>query len=327
MENAIGWDALFFNGSVVDLDVGVWTARTSIKERDLAIENTKEVQKVLALGAYRLAPKEAFQSVVEIGNAAKRAVEYHSLTFPFVRGARYVPEKNMDKLLAILKGYQDTFTAAADLFAEKIGETRDDMAPAILKALQDATKDPTTVDRAFNRIMAEYPTREEVRRKFRLVWTVYAIRGTSSAAAGEIARAETDTVKGIVRGMVEQLRGEFTDKTAAIMAVLTRGGKVRQDTIESARETIKRIDDMNIFNDVELSRQVKTLAGIIDRAEQYSGRLVNGGILGELATMATTLEASAATAVQDAENALVQMGRRRLDLGPAPAEAPAGGVN
>ena len=59
----LGFDNLFQKGSVVDLDIGRWYAKASIKAEDLEIQNTEEVHKALSLGSYRLIPKKAFDEI------------------------------------------------------------------------------------------------------------------------------------------------------------------------------------------------------------------------------------------------------------------------
>jgi hypothetical protein len=321
----IGWDSLFLNGSVVDLDISIWTARTGIKAADLGIENTDEVHKALSLGCHRLAPKAAFDEIREIASQAKRTVEFYSLNFSFVRGARYVPEKRMEPLLQKLRDIKGRFDQAADRFSqeENYGTVRAEMLPIMRKALEDATRNPALVESAYNRVLAEYPTSAEVRSRFALAWSVYAIRGATTEAAAEAAEQETSAAKGIIRGMVEQLRGEFTERCGAIMAAIAKGGKIPQGTLEAAKETLTRIDSMNIFGDAELYKQTAALRNIIGKAEANSGKMFSGGVLAELATIQTSINTSVEQAVRDAENNLTQMGRRKLDLSAAPAPAEA----
>ena len=318
-ENYIGWDSLFYNGSVVDLDVSIWTARTKLKAADLGINATADVDKALSLGLYRLAPKEVFDELRTIAAQARTLVDSLSFNFPFVRGARYTIEKNLPKLLDGLKELQERFGTAADVLAMRSDEIRLEQIPILRAAILEATKDPETVQSAINRILQIYPTGTEIRSKCSLTWTVYAIRGATSAAAAEGLTQETATVKGIVRNMVEQLRDELSERLGAVIACLGRGGKLPADTIRTTRETLDRIDEMNIFGDTELSRMVMQTRDLVYKAEQYgSGRLVNGGIMQQLAGIAADVETSTENAVRQVEENLTGLGRRRIDLGAVP---------
>ena len=100
--NALGWDNLFFSGSIVDLDINIWSARLSVRPADLGIEDTAAVREALGLGVVRLAPHKAFERLLAIRRAALKDVENSSFNFPFIRGARYVPEAKVESLLAKL---------------------------------------------------------------------------------------------------------------------------------------------------------------------------------------------------------------------------------
>jgi hypothetical protein len=73
--NALGWDNLFFSGSIVDLDINIWSARLSVRPADLGIEDTAAVREALGLGVVRLAPHKAFERLLAIRQAALKDVE------------------------------------------------------------------------------------------------------------------------------------------------------------------------------------------------------------------------------------------------------------
>ena len=85
----VGWGALFLNGSVLDLDIGLWSAKTKILPSDFGISDSDEVKRALSLGTHRLFPKESFEEILSVVRDAKTATQYHSLPFPFVRGCGF----------------------------------------------------------------------------------------------------------------------------------------------------------------------------------------------------------------------------------------------
>lgn len=305
--NGLAWDALFFQGSVVDLDITTWTARLGIKPSDLGIENTTEVRMALSLGSHRLAPKKSFDSILEIARDAKRVVEWHSINFPFIRGARYIPEKKMEQLMEKLRGLRSDFNAAADEYADRYDEIKAAMIPVIRKALLDAACD--NIDASMERILSQYPTRIEVRSKFKLSWNVYAIRGAKSQAAAEAVEQESENVKSVVREMVVQLREEFTEKVAIIAKQVARGARLKGNTISSSREVLARIEEMNLFGDSDLSRQIDALRAVLDRAESMDK---SGELAPDLDSIQSALDVSLEEAVANAENYLTGLGRRRI---------------
>jgi len=310
-QTKVGWDNLFLTGSVLDLDVSMWAARTKIKPADLGIEDSAEVHKVLSLGNHRLIPSEAFDEIRKAVGATKRTVDYYSLNFPFVRGARYVPENRMSALTERLRAHRETFNEAVDKFVSTYEQRKTEMLPIIEKALQDASRTSTAVVFALDRVKAEYPNAQEVRSKFDMKWNIYAIRAPKSAATAQAAMDETENVKGIIRSMVGQLRDEFVEKVGAIMNAVAKAGKIPTSTIESAREVIQRIEDMNVLGDQELSDQCARFKNVIAKVETNGAYTVRGAST-DLTEIKQAITDSMEEAVADAEKNLTGVGRRKI---------------
>lgn len=310
-QQKVGWDNLFLTGSVLDLDVSMWAARTKIKPADLGIEDSAEVHKVLSLGNHRLIPAEAFEDIRKSVAAAKRTVDYYSLNFPFVRGARYVPENRMKDLTERLRAHKEVFDLAVVNFVAAYDQRKEEMLPIIEKALQDAARTSVAAVFAFDRVRAEYPDAQEVKAKFGIKWNIYAIRAPKSAATAQATLDETESVKGIIRSMVGQLREEFTEKVGAIMNAVAKAGKIPTPTIEAAREVIQRIEDMNILGDQELADQCARFKNVIDKAETNGAYTVRGASA-DLTEIKEAIDKSMEEAVADAEKSLTGMGRRKI---------------
>lgn len=310
-ENSLGWQSLFLNGSVLDLDISLWSARTKILASDFGIDDSSEVQQALSLGTHRLFPKESFDDITAIVRSAKVAVEYHSLNFPFVRGARYVPSDKLPLLVGKLKKIREQFDLAVAGFIADYDATKETMIPILEKALQDAAHTPQAAQNALARLTSEYPSPDAAQSKFRLTWSVYAISAPKDAVAAEGVAAETEAVKSIVKSMVMELREEFTEKVGRIAKVVARGGVIPEKMIESAVEVMGRIESMNVMGDEVLRQQVAVLRGIISSAEANSRKTV-GISETSLNDITAAIEQSADEAVRAAEEALTGMGRRKI---------------
>lgn len=309
--NTPGWSDLFLSGSVVDMDIGLWSGRTQIRAQDFGIEDSKEVQKALSLGSHRLFPKEAFDEIMDIARQAKRTVEWHSLPFPFVRGARYVPSGKLPALIAKLKTIREGFDGAVAIFIANYEATKTLMLPVLEKALKDAAHTPEAAEAALQRLMTEYPAPEAAKEKFRLSWSVYAISAPKDAAATEGIAAETEAVKSIVKSMVMELRTEFSEKVGKIAKVVARGGVIPKKMVESAVEVMARVESMNVMGDEVLRQQVGILRGILTAAEANSRKTV-GISEASLNDIEKAIEESADEAVRAAEEVLTGMGRRKI---------------
>lgn len=307
----VNWNDLFLTGSIVDIELSMWRARTKIKASDLGIDDSPEVHKVLSLGNHRLFPAKAFEQLNLISGQAKRSLEHHSLNFAMIRGARYVPNSGIDELLGKLRAYKKEFLQEVEVFMQNYEKTKEEMLPVIEKALKDAARTPEIAETAFHRVQAEYPSVEEIRSKFAIRWSVYAIQSPKSSAAKEAALEETDSIKSVVRGMIEQLRGEVTEKLKVLTDLIGKGGKVPKQSIDSARSLINRIDSLNVMGDRVLTDQVRALGRFLDglESEEDLGTVAIG--IGEIQR---TLESSIEEAVKEAEERLTGVGKRKLDI-------------
>lgn len=305
----INWNDLFLTGSIIDIQFSSWRARAKIKPQDLGIEDSAEVAKVLSLGCHRLAPAKAFEQINLVAGQAKRSLEYHSLNFAMIRGARYVPNSQLQELLGKLREYKKEYTKAVDDFVENYEKVKEEMLPVIEKALKDAARHEDAARGAFERIQAEYPTSDEVRSSFAMSWAVYAIQSPKSSAAKNAALEETDNIKGVVRGMVEQLRLEATEKLSTLSSLMAKGGKLPKQSIESAKAMVARIDQLNVVGDRVLSEQTRQLMRLLDAVEDEDQR---DTVATGFEDIKKVLEESVEQAVKEAEEALTGMGKRKL---------------
>jgi len=307
----LNWDSLFFRGSIVDLDINIWSARLSVRPADLGIVDTPDVREALGLGVVRLAPHKAFEKLLAIRRAALKDVENASFNFPFIRGARYVPEKKVEYLLSCLADRKYQFESEVSRFAENYEQTRYAMIPVIRKALVDASCD--NVEASIARIVAEYP--EDVTSCFGFEWKVYSISGAKSQAAADAVAKETESVKDVVREIVVQLRDEFSEKVKAIAAIIARGAKIPSTSLESARELLNRVKEMNVFGDVELNNQVRAFERVLALASTESVPTNAFTTFGtDLNQIQDVLTKSLDEAVAAAEKNLTGLGNRRIQF-------------
>lgn len=308
----IGWNDLFVSGSIVDLTVSIWRASIGVHTKDLGIENSAEVARVLSLGRYRLAPQKSFEKIAEASRAATRHWNYYSLNFGLIPGARYVPDTNLPKLLEELRVEQGKFNEAVNEFLTQYEAMKNEMLPVIEKAIQDASRDADSAKVAFERVQHEYPTVDMVRLKFKLSWSIYAIQGAKSQAAAEMAENETDTIKDVVKGMVTQLRDDMGEKLAGVLNIVNKGGVLKENSIQAAIDVLDRVDSLNILGDEVLAEQSRTMRAVILGIE--SGKRVSDNEVSNLEDIQKELEQSVQEAVKSAEANLMGLGRRKLGV-------------
>lgn len=309
--NGLSWNSLFLTGSVVDIDAGRWYARTKIKPEDLGIVDSPEVAKALSLGSHRLAPPEAFEEIQGIVSRAKRALEFHSLKFAMIAGARYVPSDQMEPLMMKLREAKRQYKDALERFVANYDSVIAAMLPTIKQALTDAAKgDMAVVDQALARIQSEYPSSDQIRAKFYFKWSIYAVQSAKGAAAAEAAEEEAESIKGVVKGMVEQLRTDLAEKVSGVMEVIKKGGKLKKNSLAAALTCLDRTDSLNVLGDLELTRQTRAIREALMNLDPETD--APAGTVDQLGNLKSELEQGAAEAVAQAEQALMGLGVRKL---------------
>jgi hypothetical protein len=305
------WTDIFNSGCIFDLGI----ARPSLKIQntpdDLGVPDTGAVKKAFTLGHLRLVDAKAFEDVNSAAQRASKAVIRHSMPFALIRGARYVPNSKLPKLLAELREARAEFDEAANKFMWAYEATKASQEPVIKAALADASRGlPGMADEAWRRVQANYPSAEEIRAAFSLTWTVYQLANANAQEAREEALNTAGQIKGVVRGMVEGLRADVAEKVACLIKLSENGGKLNGKSINAAGEVIARVRELNeAIGDNGLERELRSLEGILFDAkeERNASRLVSA-FEATKAALAEGLEA----AVASAEESLTGMGRRKI---------------
>lgn len=317
-EKKTGLDALFEQGSVIDLTVSTWAARARLTAEDLGFEPTSEVKKALSLGCHRLAPSEAFVEVNKAITDAEDAIWKCSVPFPLIRGARFVPNKKQDELATQLTSAQRRFTAAVEAFGIGYEEMQLKHRPVMETAMAEAAKTPEAAKEAVKRLAGIYPSTLEVKKRFRMTWTAYNLTAPKSSVLSEGA----DEVQSIAASFVEGLRTEVKEKLVTLIKLAQDAGdtgKLNQRSLNSAIEVLDRVAEMNEFiGDSVLGRSVELLKKLLTMGKE-SNPLT---LARELDEVGKAIEVSTENAIAEAEAKLTGKGRRQFDFAATPDPTP-----
>lgn len=320
---------LFARGAVFALHCGWWRARETLTAADLGIEDTADVRRALSLGTLRLAPPEALAPVLAFYHQACAALDSASLDFRMIPGARYVPEERMDALSESLSNARTAYGIAADalcsdaLFATLRESQLDSIRGALTEALSQKRDYAQLVQRAVERVRANYPSATEARRRFYLRWNVYVLDSVDNALVDSLADTEAE-VADVIGGMIAGLREEVREKLASVCALLRDGGKWTERTVNSARATFERVRALNILGDSALNKLLSECELLIRLVDPTNPNTVASSLSG-LERAAEALAGDAAQATREAEAALTSYSRRKITPAsrPQPMEVPA----
>lgn len=308
-QTGLNWNALFQNGQIVQLTTASWGANTKLKAADLGVDDTEAVKQALSLGRVRLMPTQAFRDIKRAVKEAKDAIDDHSINFAMIRGARYIPQKNIEVLSPKLVRARNMFLEAVDAFCTVYQDGRDAHLPVIRQALESSKASDAVVQHAYDRIVAHYPTTAEVRAKFNLSWSLYGIQGARSQTAMAALSNEAANVKSIVSGMVEEMRKELQDRVGKLLKAAQRGGKLNKKMLEGSREMIDRLETLNVLGDSALSAQLAALRTAFDSMDEAK---MDEMFTTDLNSIQTALEQSAEQAIAEVEANLMGSGKRKI---------------
>ena len=263
MANKLTWEDLFSQGTLVDLDVGIWAGLARVLPGDLGIPKTEAVQRALTFGHERLVSKSYLQPLRDLEQAARAAVDNVSITFPLIKGSRYVPRKNRQKLEAELAGIKVEFEAAVAAFLTGYEQHKAEQNIQLRKALMTAAKDPAAVDGAMARLAGKYPGVQALAGLNFMTWRYLAITAPKD---GEAATGEVNAVTEALTDITKGLRKEVEDKLAEVLALCARGGKITAKTYNSAKRVLDKIAGLNVFGDAKLAEAVEKFRQVIDGA-------------------------------------------------------------
>jgi hypothetical protein len=305
-----------------------WGGSLTLTPELLNVPPTPEVRAALRFGTIRLAPKEAYEKLEALEREARAALERVSVKFAKIPGARLVRLDTLDALQGKLREIRASFDKEVDVFAADLPRLRDFQMPVIEEALTRAMhidtaqpNHPDTVrqleilNRAMVVIRAAYPDASEVTKRFRLRWSSpFSIDRSKGAVSKDDVAAEIDDVKEVVRGIVEELRSDFTERVKAIKELVAKGGKLTKKTTNSAREALTRLKNLNIVGDKVLDDQITAVELWLNRIDTDADGAVQGGLILGLDTVAAAVQGDVESAVANAEQALTSVGRRRLQV-------------
>lgn len=259
MEQTQAKASIFIDGVLFDLDSYWWKGFVQLEAED--IEAIKaEIPDVVQLGRVRLLKHEAFKDFQLIEGKARLAVEKYSYPF-MISTVRFVPYNVLPDLIDILEGLKKAFQVYVENFIFKYEENRENYLMQYV--------------RLANRIKDRYPDVMKLRSRFYFGWTFFEMAMPEGVRAeiadtqqlskiqdawqnsqNEVSRRLDKWVDDIGAAM----RKEIFNTCKNMQEKLEEGKVIRESTLETARETIRRLRTMNFIGDKQVESMVDDLA-------------------------------------------------------------------
>ena len=290
---------LYKSGVVVDLTIGTWLASTRLDQKDLGMNSLSTTYRdtLIWLGRKRLVRKGDMKALRKVVNRAMNALYYpHSFPFPF-GSVQFVPFAKLPKMIETMDECEKDFWREVDLLIENYDRIREEVIVEyevlfrriLTERIPEDGWGLPNIDAELARLLEnlrnKYPSKSELKSKFRFDFTVFEVASPKFNAVTRVAAMEAVEADQVFRQRIEKKVDGFLDgvvqqlKTMAIEAVDYMAGridsnKVNFKTIGAFQRYVQSFKEMN-FADWsiqgkmdELSRKLEVLddTGLKDEA-------------------------------------------------------------
>ena len=222
-------DAISQEGVLASVSIRYWRAAKKLEAVDLGLNDHQIAERLIVLGHKRLLPRDALARFSLIESRAHAAVE--KLSFMFLGGiARFVPNRNLEKLNGILEGLKDEFAAEIETFMARYEDLRDAALSEWREAAYGLHVPP---DELVDRIAGTFPSGLKLRESFNFNTHYYQVMAPESV--------KLEAVRAADQMAVMQTRAYVANNAAAKLARETESFVA--DCVSSLRSQAAQICD------------------------------------------------------------------------------------
>jgi hypothetical protein len=242
-KNAI--DFAFKEGILFKIDSKCWWGKSNrVSEDELKIDKT------IMEGVKILIDPKHLSSLKSARSHGERILKSRSYPFLGLRGVYYVPKDLIGNTESRMKKYQDEFRAEIDDFIDNYESYIKEWEVELGEEHFDAKL---------------YPTKEELRSRFKFDWIKFSITVPDSTMGilteeeyQEEVKKQSATVKEFLDNSLSILSGKFYNIILNLSEKLGSGKPIKPATIKTLTSFVEIFDTMNVTNNAELASLVKT---------------------------------------------------------------------
>ena len=277
----MGFDTVFTDGVLVDIDVHTWTGERQLKPEDLGLTE-KDVSKAFRLGSKTLIPAEIMSQFKHLDYESRKLLTEKGFSFPF-GGARFIPKSTMIDFADGMGNLIEKFNAVVEDLISNYDKYKLQMREHYVYAANEAyekvqskgydkTKDEY-INEFLSRVDSFYPSAEDIRKRFGMEYHVFqvALPDLSEASYDDIATEsqkmrllEDSYKKSLYRkinefteNIVKELRAKAETVIRKVRDNIKEEGRVTERTLKMIRRMIQNYESMNIVGDSVLVGQLK----------------------------------------------------------------------
>ena len=231
---------IYKDGCLLNLKVGVWSARTTFDSNLIKDEFTLEEKKLISSKNKVIADDSLLKEIDLIGFSCRVEIEKWSIDFP-VRGLRFVRKVHIIRLNEFLKERQKLFYEKVNLFTEKLFEKG-----GIIDQFKESH--PKLYEEAVKR--NAYPDQYSLQNKFHFTWTWRQLSLpdlNGNVFSAEMMEEEIEKAKAQIsemKAMTMQVVRETFLKRIKTLQEQCEGDKVNKRTLNAWEDWLKKFDEL-----------------------------------------------------------------------------------
>jgi hypothetical protein len=305
-------------GSVIRLIERRMDPLIKMRPEDIGVDpkRAKEVSDRVNVGSIKLigTNPDTHQSwlapLQAAGRRARAALNTSGLVYLGFEGARFVPYELQEALYETFKDASKEHDIALVNLLRQYDQFKNQALVGVGEALMVISGDSETSQAAYRRVLAKYPTKEDIEGKFKIEWRAFHTVGVAQGGEELSDSEQRNQFYEQAEAMIVGLRGEVIESLQTVMAKIAEGGKLRLPTVESAQRAFDRADSLNVLGDPQIQkavRQGRELLASLDRTEKLTPDFNQG-----VAEVVQMLEVDAKEAVRRALENVTGVGRRKI---------------
>ena len=325
--STITWNDLFTSGSLIHFSRHQWHARMELTPTDLGIVEMspdgvvvpqKRGKKVVNT-TLQLCDPEAFKGINKLMGEFASTIENSSMNFPVLDAVRYVPDAKASELETSLQDIRRRFQVEVEKFVANFDSIKQTGMERVRSELPKFCRNDDALAVCLARVESEYPDATKVRAKFDQEYAFFTISLPVSEEAAKAARDVGPQIRSVMSSMVGQLREELNTKVATLIrfsmeaASSVEGKSLNMKSVNSALETLNRVESMNIMKDALLADQIRDLRQLLETVRDNKDNKVDtnlSDLIGGLTKSQQLLSSDASSAVAEAEQRLTGCSRK-----------------
>lgn len=246
---------MFKEAALLQLNATCWHTDKKLPQSMLAEVGNVEFLR----GRKLILPQEATAMIKQVIGKARNYLRKISLPFP-INGCVLAPKKLIPEIQEKLENYQWEYNSAVEDFIYWYPQT-----------IEEAR---SSLGELFN--SCDYPTREEIKNRFRFQWR-YIVIGPSASRVlpPSIYKEEVEKFKNLMEQArleaIAALRREFTYLVANLVDKMSgsdegKPKRLRDAAVENLKEFLDSFTGRNMFEDEQLAELVRQCGNIISGA-------------------------------------------------------------